>query len=282
MQWARMFMLCLVITTVGAQQKDEESSEVVLGSGSLWDRFLRAPSLNFYVGVGRFGREGLQQETSPPTVLSLHLGSASLHPFPQGTSVVEYERAYLFLSSVNLGLRVGPGDGGSYLRGWYFGFGNEGGYGYRLGEKGHLVLTHGAGLQWMVAQLQDTVPEALAAFHRRLRFGVWRDGAVIVQFSPLMGAGVSFGRSVVFPAHTVWKHLGSMLIEASGHWLVERFVQRVLQAHTPAAAPVVGFVLHNGLAIGWYELLRTRMNWPFQSAAPLWLDGLRFHLQWLF
>ena len=67
--------------------------------------------------------------------------------------------------------------------------GRRRGYGYWLGEKGHLVFTHGAGLQWMVAQLQGTVPEALAVFHQRLRFGVWRDGAVIAQFSPLMGAG---------------------------------------------------------------------------------------------
>jgi len=127
MQWTRMSMLCLVITIVGTQQKDEKSSEVVLGSYSLWDRFLRAAGLNFYVGVGRFGGEGLQQKTGPPTVWSLHLGSASLHPFPLGTSVVEYERAYLFLSSVNRGLRVEPRDGESYLRGWCFGFGKEAG-----------------------------------------------------------------------------------------------------------------------------------------------------------
>jgi hypothetical protein len=128
----------------------------------------------------------------------------------------------------------------------------------------------------------DTVVAGVAPFHKRLRFGVARDGALIVQVSPVVGVGLSFERSVVFPAHLVWKHLGSSLIEGVGHVVIEQFVQRVLRARTPAAAPVVSFVLHNGFAIGWYELLRNRMNWPFASAPPLTMDVLRLHVQWLF
>jgi hypothetical protein len=50
----------------------------------------------------------------------------------------------------------------------------------------------------------------------------------------------------------------------------------------PQAAPVVNFLLRSGVAIGWTELLRTRMNWPFDSPPPALLDQLQLSVQMVF
>jgi hypothetical protein len=60
------------------------------------------------------------------------------------------------------------------------------------------------------------------------------------------------------------------------------FVRRVLKARMPQAAPVVNFLLRSGVAIGWTELLRTRMNWPFDSPPPALLDQLQLSVQMVF
>ncbi|MCS7169702.1 MAG: hypothetical protein NZ949_03665 [Candidatus Kapabacteria bacterium] len=275
-------ILYAVVADLRAQQKDEEENGVVFEQRLLLGRLLEAPSINFYIGMGRVGREGLQRDVREPGVLILQLGSADMQMLRRSPAIVEYERDYVYVSvgASSLGLRERAG--ALSQQWWRFGIGKESGYGYRLTEKSSLLLTSGAGLQWTYTSLRDSVPEFLAPFHDKVRFGTLRDGTLILQFSPVMGAGISFERAVVFPAHLFWKHLGSLLMESTGHWLLGQFVKRVLRARTPSAAPVVNFLLHNAFAVGWYELLRVRMNWPFASAAPMQTDALRFHLQWIF
>lgn len=281
----RWLTACLVgsigITCLQAQQRDEEADAVV--SEHAWlGRFLETPSVSVLVGAGVSAREGLEQQLRAPGVISFQLGTAELTQQRRAAELVRYSRHCLALSMGSSTLGIGRSTDGLAQQWWQFGLVSESGYGYRVGQGGSFLLTHGGGVSWTVLQLRDTVPEALAAFHERLRFGTLRSGALVFQFSPLMGVGVSFERAIVFPAHLVWKHLGSALLEGAGHVLIEQFVERILRARTPAAAPIVGFVLHNGFAYGWYELLRTRMNWPFASPAPLRMDGARLQLQWLF
>lgn len=274
--WLVVGVLCLGIAA--AQQKDEEEEDLVFPPGRLL-RILEAPSLHLYSGLGRSGREGMEERLRQPGVVALELGSADVRL--RQHSLVSYKRAYVVVGVASSAMGAASAEG-LEQQWWRVGFGSEEGYGYQLGERSALLLTHGGGLQWTYGSFRDSVPQLLEAFRNRLRFGVGRSGAAIVQFTPVLGVGISFERAVVFPAHLVWKHLGSAVLEGAGHALIEQFVGRILRARAPQAAPVVGFVLHNGFAVGWYELLRSRMNWPFHSAAPLRLDALRFHLQLLF
>ncbi len=281
MLWQCAVLACVAVVLSQAQQRDEEHTGVV-SDGSAWERLLKAPSVGIVGGLGRLGREGLQQQLQSPGVVDLQLGMAELTPMRRIPALVEYARWFVAIEMGSSALGLGSERDALPQRWWRFGLVQERGYGYRLGDRSSLLLTHGGGAYWTVLELPGAVPQELGSFHRRLRFGAGRGGAVVLQFSPLMGAGISFERAVVFPAHLVWKHLGSSALENVGHLLIGEFVRRILQARTPAAAPIVSFVLHNGFAIGWYELLRGRMNWPFASAAPLRSDVVRLHLQWLF
>ncbi len=45
---------------------------------------------------------------------------------------------------------------------------------------------------------------------------------------------------------------------------------------SPAAGPIVNFLLKNALAYGFYELRQEKMNWPFNSEAPIAYDQFKF------
>ncbi|MCS7177287.1 MAG: hypothetical protein NZ960_06725 [Candidatus Kapabacteria bacterium] len=280
---AAVLGMWLALADVRAQETNDKDEEGAAPRPKpLVERFLEAPSIAVYYGTGRLGREGVTQDFHPVGALTLHLGSADLEPLRRYKDLAEYQRNYLHLGFGAATLGIGGKTGALASQWWRFGVGQETGYGYPFGAAGAVLLTHGGGLQWAILRFRDAISEGLVPYHDRLRFGTLRDGAIWVQFTPLLGLGVSFERGVIFLAHLFWKHLGSLVLEGAGHALVDEFVRRVLRARTPEAAPIVAFLLHNGLAIGWYELLRQRMHWPFATPSPLWNDAVRFHVQWLF
>jgi hypothetical protein len=101
-----------------------------------------------------------------------------------------------------------------------------------------------------------------------LRFGT-RNGAVVrFHILPLLAIDASYERSVVYRRHKFWEWLGGVIVQGSGDWLLDRFVDRILRS-TPEAVPVVNFVLKNALSYGVYELRKKNGNWPFESEAPI-------------
>ncbi|MCS6966482.1 MAG: hypothetical protein NZ473_06920, partial [Candidatus Kapabacteria bacterium] len=104
-------ILYAVVADLRAQQKDEEENGVVFEQRLLLGRLLEAPSINFYIGMGRVGREGLQRDVREPGVLILQLGSADMQMLRRSPAIVEYERDYVYVSlgASSLGLRERAG-----------------------------------------------------------------------------------------------------------------------------------------------------------------------------
>ncbi len=266
--------ILLVPLLLWAQPNDEEEGWMVFR----WRSFVEAPSLGVSGSVAQLQREGMELRFQGPAV-ALRLGSAELRML-RSAPLERYEHSYGFLA-------VAPSLHWAdtlRLRWWRFGVGRQQGYGYRLGSRGALLLLSGGGMHWSHGTLGEGADvEALQPFEQRLRFGSVREGMVLVQLTPMLGIGLGFERAVIFPAHLVWKHLGSALIEVVGsEVIVGGFVRRILKARVPQAAPVVNFLLRSGFAVGWTELLRRRMNWPFDSPPPALLDQLQLSVQMLF
>jgi hypothetical protein len=51
---------------------------------------------------------------------------------------------------------------------------------------------------------------------------------------------------------------------------------------SPAAAPIVNFVLKNGLSYGMYQLRKEKMNYPFESEAPILNDTFKIGVTFIF
>ncbi|HAW08262.1 MAG TPA: hypothetical protein DCW42_03700 [Bacteroidetes bacterium] len=63
--------------------------------------------------------------------------------------------------------------------------------------------------------------------------------------------------------------------------MVDSFVKRV-RGYSPWATPIVNFVLKNGLSYGLYELRRSKMNWPFNSASPYVFETFKVGMSYKF
>ena len=65
-----------------------------------------------------------------------------------------------------------------------------------------------------------------------------------------------------------------MAIEWIGVGAVEIFTKEVLES-SPAAGPIVSFVLKNGLSYAFYTFKKQKMNWPFNTETPLTYETLK-------
>jgi len=166
-----------------------------------------------------------------------------------------------------------------------FGFGSADGYGYKLGKNSTLVLYNSSAMTWTRydhgSSLNYAENNMAEDFNKTIRFGSTAEGGIIIPLGGLVNLQASYDRTIVFPRHMVWKHMGSALIEAAGQSLIDGFVHAIYKT-SPFAAPIVSFILKNGLSYGLYELRREKMNWPFESAEPLLFDTYKVGLKFTF
>jgi hypothetical protein len=166
-----------------------------------------------------------------------------------------------------------------------FGLGSSSGYGYKLGKNSALFLYNSNSIDWTrfdggtpvitFNMFGDNVYySTIQDFNRTFRFGTGTEAGIIMPFGGIFNFQIQFDRTLVFPRHLVWKHLGSVIIEAVGQSALDGFIHAVFRA-SPESGPIINFLLKNGLAFGLYELRRSKMNWPFETAEPMLFDSFK-------
>ncbi len=168
---------------------------------------------------------------------------------------------------------------------WRFGVGWSSGYGYKLGESSAIIPYYTSTLNW--SNIDFTYPEKynflypirilirLNLYDESFRFGTSSEGGVRVKVIDNLMLDAGYERSIVFQRHLFWKWAGSALIEAAAQGLLDGFINKIFKS-SPAAGPVVNFLLKNALSYGLYELRQDQMNWPFPSEAPIAYDQFKF------
>ena len=63
--------------------------------------------------------------------------------------------------------------------------------------------------------------------------------------------------------------------------MIDNFVDKIFD-RSPAAVPVVDFLLKNGLAYSLYLLKKENMNWPFNTETPLTYETFKLGVTFLF
>ena len=112
-------------------------------------------------------------------------------------------------------------------------------------------------------------------YNESFRFGTSNEAGIRIKPIENLILDAAYERSVVFERHLFWKWAGSAIIETAAQGLIDGFINEVFES-SPAAGPIVNFLLKNGLAYGLYELRQEKMNWPFNSEAPLSYDQFKF------
>ncbi len=168
---------------------------------------------------------------------------------------------------------------------WKFGFGYRKGFGYNFGDFAILPYYH-MGLVWNKMNLSlprtenSFIPPddliILRHYEDQIKFGTNNIGGVDLRISSSFGIGASFETAVIFPYYKVWKQFGSFFIETLSQTGIDFLTEGVIIKAMPNVAPVLYFVLKNGLSYFFYTLKQKEMNWPFSTTAPLTLETLKF------
>ncbi len=171
---------------------------------------------------------------------------------------------------------------------WRFGLDlSDDGWGYMLGTNNYLFFVFGNSFIWSkidfdgLSDLQPSDTLLLGNFSDQFRFGnAFHSGVSLVLFNNF-SFDFRFERALIYPGHKFWYWLGSFCLEGVSHFLLDEFVEEVLDS-SPKAAPIVNSLLKSGLSFGIYELRKTKMNWPFNTESPLMNNNFKFGITFIF
>jgi hypothetical protein len=158
---------------------------------------------------------------------------------------------------------------------WTFGLNTTDGYGYSLGGKASLLLTHGAGMAWNslnFSQNNQAIDSSdisrLELFEDGIKFGDRFEAGIKLRMIEKLGVSFTYSENLILPGHLFWHWTLGKLIEGTAHSLSSYFVSTFVDSSS-ALVPIVYFILHNGISYGANRLKEDNMNWPSNTTAPL-------------
>jgi len=249
----------------------------------------RKPALSLYYGFAQSSLKGLNQSLASPRFIEIKLGGTSEDVESEESSVVSYRYNYFSLVNISNELGSKSAAGEVTIDLWRLGVASEKGYGYSLTDSGSyrsVLLYHSGGFNWSRLSVRSTVTlpsdsALLDLYDGAFRFGMKMEGGIKLRLVPVVILDVGFERAIVFPRHLFWKWVGSVALEGAANWGLDRFINRVLES-SPAAVPIISFVLKNALSYGVYQLRKDRMNYPFNSDPPLLFDTFKVGATFVF
>ena len=251
-------------------------------------RFFDKPFIELNNGISSLSLDGMSGKFSNAGLIEMKLGTATEYRSRYSKNLLKYFNSYLFLDKVSSTYNYGSKDAAAYkFDMWRFGGGKKEGYGMKLGSMS-LVPYTSSSLAWSYLDTKDLSGlselndfNSIAKFNKDIRFGTQAEGGLIINVLPMLSLEAKYERSAIFPRTLFWKYAGSALIEEGGMQLLDDFVSRILR-NEPTAGAIVNFVLKNAYSYGMYELRKTKMNWPFDTEAPLMHEAFKFGLSFTF
>ncbi len=245
------------------------------------------PTISLQYGLSQSQRDDLNASIVDPALFEVKLGYIKDRTAWGKDNIIKHNFRYLFLS--NISNNISGNDGSTDNVGtetWRFGFGRSSGYGYKLSESAAIIPYYTYTLNWSRVDFQNDVTDGndqriLDYYDESFRFGTSSEGGLRIQFIDNIAIEAGYERAIVFQRHLFWKWAGSAVMEGAAQGLLDTFINQVFKS-SPAAGPIVNFVLKNALAYGIYELRRDKMNWPFSSEAPLTFDQFKVGVTFIF
>jgi hypothetical protein len=249
------------------------------------------PAISLQYGLAEIDRSDLQKKFVNPNLIELKLGYIKEKSAWSTENIINHSYRFLYLSNESNKLS-GKDPIGTEIESdmWRFGFGRSSGYGYKLGESPAIIFYSTYTLNWsridfkfpnILTFAPDPDNDVLNLYDESFRFGTSNEGGVRAKVISNLMLDAGYERSIVFQRHLFWKWAGGAVIEAAAQGLLDGFINKIFQS-SPSAGPIVNFVLKNALAYGIYELRQDKMNWPFNSEAPISFDQFKFGMTFVF
>jgi hypothetical protein len=255
--------------------------------GDWVDWWKKKPSISLNYGFSMISRKDVEAPFADNNLLDLKLGYTSKNT-TRFANYIERRRYKYFVITYN-STKLGGGSGTSSdieTNNWRLGFGSSSGYGYKLGRNAAVTPFFSSSMDWTNINFKNdslnSNDERIAQLYdETFRFGSSIDMGIFIQATRLLTLQASYERAIVYERHLFWKWAGSGIIELASHGLLDVFIKEILKS-TPAAGPVVFFILKSALGYGLYELRQEKMNWPFDSAPPMAFDNIKFGVTFVF
>lgn len=248
------------------------------------------PAISLQYGLANMNRTDIQSQFVDPALFELKLGYVKERDAWDTDYILKQSYRYLYLSNESNKL-AGKEAAGTEIESdmWRFGFGWSSGFGYKIGESSAIIPYYSYTLNWSNIDFKNTDVLAdtskdvqiLNLYDESFRFGTSSEGGVRIKLINNLMLDAGYERSIVFQRHLFWKWAGSALIEVAAQGLLDSFINEVFKS-SPAAGPVVNFLLKNALAYSLYELRQDKMNWPFPSEPPIAYDQFKFGMTFVF
>lgn len=253
------------------------------------DRSLRSrhPRLQVSYGVLDIHRKGLPGNLTQITNYGASVGMEDARSIRTHTSIVRYQNNGLFFNYGKAASIEGftPVDdvivdaSSTSMNLYSFGFIDESGYGYKLGEGSALKFLVGKNAIWSSvdpqsfdASINTDARQAVRDFTGNIRFGATMNPTIEFQVVAPLSIRAGYTWTQIYPRHMFWYWAGSEMIEGIADGIVMASVKAFGKA-SPASLPIMNFVLRNAVAYGFKSLRKNSMNWPFETAAPMNVTG---------
>lgn len=281
-------ILVLTIPYISAQDSGKDKSN---WDFDLWNNeyfYKSRPTIDLTYGASNISLKNSGITFKDAGLLEARLGYTYLSKSKYSKSISRFQSNFLYGTYISSKINAKK-ISGTEDKTWRFGFGNSSGYGYILGKKSSLVLYNSSSFTWTryddgglhieLFGLGENDPyydymKKIGAFDESIRFGSSTEAGIIIPIAGFVNMQAQYERTIVFPRHLFWKHLGSVMIETVGQTAIDGFIKAIMKS-SPMAGPIINFVLKNALSYGLYELRREKMNWPFNSTEPLMFDSFK-------
>ena len=257
-----------------------------IGSHMFDFRIKGAPTIELNYGGSKMNLKTITNKFANPGMIELRLGYTTDKSYNGSDYVSKYSFKFFHLSNFTTNLSGNQSSSDLITNSWRFGLGWASGFGYDLGNGCEITPYYQSSFDWTMVNMQSTPSNpadiyTTDLFNKTFRFGNSFQGGLQFKFIDNLGIDASYERSIVYSRHLFWKWGASKLIEVIGQGLIDEFVEEILDS-TPSAVPVVNFLLKNALSYGIYELRQEKMNWPFETAAPLAFDQFKLGITFVF
>ncbi|MFM8770727.1 MAG: hypothetical protein ACKOE4_01690 [Candidatus Kapaibacterium sp.] len=253
---------------------------------------VRKPRIMASYGQAMFSRAGLAGETHDLTLYGASVGMEQLRRLLTDKDIIKVKNDGIFVhvgQSGSMATSDSSFDGvplamHSSTNLISFGTVDESGYGYALGENSSIRLLVTDQSTWTSVSPQ-TYAESLGPdqwqqlrdFTGGIRFGSTMAPTIEWKMGSTLSLRANYTWTQVLPRHMFWYWAGSELVEGVADGIASAMIKS-FGSSSPSSLPVMNFILRNAIAYGFKELRREKMNWPFDTVAPLnitsWNVGL--------
>lgn len=246
------------------------------------------PTIELIYGFGNPVIKSFDSDFEKVNLAEVRFGFNNYDILGNNKNLIDFSFNYFFIGNYSSNWNSKAKENSSEFNtdSWRFGFAWSDGQGYKIGKETKIILYQTDAWTWTKTRFIDSSlilveNNKMNKFADEFHFGDYFEGGIKFEIYKPFAINLSYQRGIVMPRHLFWYWLFSGTVERSGDFIVDWFTKKINKA-SPTFGPIAYFILHNAYSYAFYELRKSKMNWPFNTTEPLMYDGFNLGLTFTF